>query len=58
MEIETIISTIGSLGFPIVMCIILVKYMQEQMTEMREAINELKGAILVLTERLKDKEET
>ena len=58
MEIETIISTIGSLGFPIVMCIILVKYMQEQMTEMREAINELKSAILVLTERLKDKEET
>ncbi len=57
MEFEAIISTIGSLGFPIVMCIILVKYMQEQMTEMREAINELKSAILVLTERFKDKEE-
>lgn len=60
MDANAIISLIGTLGFPIVMCGALFWYMIKQndqhsteSNEMREAINELKIAIVELTDRLR-----
>lgn len=60
MDANSIISLVGTLGFPIVMCGALFWYMikqNEQHTtesrEMRDAINELKIAIVELTDRLR-----
>ena len=60
MDANAIISLVGTLGFPIVMCGALFWYMIKQneqhsteSREMRDAINELKIAIVELTDRLK-----
>lgn len=60
MDANAIISLIGTLGFPIVMCGALFWYMIKQneqhsteSREMRDAINELKLAIVELTDRLR-----
>lgn len=60
MDANSIISLVGTLGFPIVMCGALFWYMIKQneqhsteSREMRDAINELKLAIVELTDRLK-----
>lgn len=59
MDYQAIVNLISGVGFPIVMCLIMFKYMedenkahQEESTNMREAINDLKVAITQLTERL------
>lgn len=59
MEFESIISAIGSLGFPIVVAIYMIwtnqqqsKMHQTETKEMTEAINELKTAIQVLIEKV------
>ena len=60
MDANAIISLVGTLGFPIVMCGALFWYMIKQndqhsteSREMRDAINELKLAIVELTDRLR-----
>lgn len=60
MDANAIISLVGTLGFPIVMCGALFWYMIKQneqhsteSREMRDAINELKIAIVELTDRLR-----
>lgn len=60
MDANDIISLVGTLGFPIVMCGALFWYMIKQneqhsteSREMRDAINELKLAIVELTDRLR-----
>ena len=60
MDVNAIISLVGTLGFPIVMCGALFWYMIKQneqhsteSREMRDAINELKLAIVELTDRLR-----
>ena len=60
MDANAIISLVGTLGFPIVMCGALFWYMIKQneqhsteSCEMRDAINELKIAIVELTDRLR-----
>ena len=60
MDANSIISLVGTLGFPIVMCGALFWYMIKQNEqhsteshEMRDAINELKLAIVELTDRLR-----
>ena len=60
MDANAIISLVGTLGFPIVMCGALFWYMIKQneqhsteSREMRDAINELKLAIVALTDRLR-----
>lgn len=45
---QTIVTIIGTLGFPIVMCLLLFK----QNEKMTEAIQKLEKAIVVLTERM------
>lgn len=59
MDVATITSLISGVGFPIVMCLMMFKYMQdEQETHrdesdaLKEAINELRVAITTLTERI------
>ena len=59
MDINTIVTLIGSLGFPIVMCILLFRQserqnerMDEQTAKTTEAITKLEKAITILTERL------
>lgn len=60
MDANSIISLVGTLGFPIVMCGALFWYMIKQneqhsteSREMRDAINELKLAIVELADRLR-----
>lgn len=60
MDANSIITVVGTLGFPIVMCGALFWYMIKQneqhsteSREMRDAINELKLAIVELTDRLR-----
>ena len=60
MDANSIISLVGTLGFPVVMCGALFWYMIKQneqysteSREMRDAINELKIAIIELTDRLR-----
>lgn len=60
MDANAIISLVGTLGFPIIMCGALFWYMIKQneqhsteSREMRDAINELKLAIVELTDRLR-----
>lgn len=58
-----ITSLISSVGFPIVMCLMMFKYMNDE-TEthrqesdtLKDAINELKVAITTLTERISNLE--
>lgn len=64
MDIQALSTLIGSLGFPIVMCLLLFWYMKEQMADhkeetnaLKEAINELKIAINTLTERINKNDE-
>lgn len=59
MDIQNVTTLIGSLGFPIVMCLMLFWYMKEQLEDhkqetnaLKDAISELKLAITTLTERL------
>lgn len=64
MDANSIISLVGTLGFPIIMCGALFWYMIKQneqhsteSREMRDAINELKLAIVELTDRLRGGED-
>lgn len=64
MDINTVSTLIGSIGFPCVMCLLMFKYMNdEQETHrqesdtLKDAINELKVAITTLTERITNLED-
>lgn len=52
MDISTITSLIGSIGFPIVMCLMMFNYMKDEEAKLTDAINELKNVITILTERI------
>lgn len=61
MDANSIITLVSTLGFPIVMCGALFWYMIKQneqhsteSREMRDAVNELKIAIVELTDHLKE----
>ena len=58
MDMNAVTSLIGTLGFPIVMSLLLFFYVKEQntlhdkeITSLKEAINDLKLAIITFTER-------
>lgn len=57
MEINEIIQLISNVGFPIFVGIYLLVYMNKQQEDMKETINELKNAINILTENLKNQGE-
>lgn len=54
MEYETLISLIGSVGFPIVACIWLFKIMQD----FQKTLNEIAGTLQVMNERIGDLEKS
>lgn len=54
MEIEQIIQIISNVGFPIFVAIYMLIYMNKQQQDMKETINELKNAINILTDNLKE----
>lgn len=45
MEIATMVEIIASVGFPIVMCLILLNYMQQQNTKHEKEIKDLTDTI-------------
>lgn len=52
MNMQEIISMIGNLGFPIFVAVWMLYKSSKDSEDMREAINELKEAITVLTEKI------
>lgn len=59
MEFEAIMSLIGSYAFPIVMCLLMFKYMQDETKShkeetglLKDAINKLEVAITSLAARM------
>lgn len=52
MDGATIVSTISSVGFPIVMCLILMWYIKDTHTKLTEAIQNLTQAVVKLEVRL------
>ncbi len=58
MDIQTITSFIGSVGFPIVMTILLWQYIRDEQAKTREVLTELKETITVLTLSLKERGQT
>lgn len=54
MEIEQIIQIISNVGFPIFVAIYMLIYMNKQQQDMKETINELKNAINILNENIKE----
>lgn len=52
MDIQAITTMIGSLGFPIVIALILIWYIKEEQDKMRETLGELKTAITRLIDRI------
>lgn len=52
MEIESIVSIISSVGFPIFACIIMFK----QNSDLQKTLNDISVTMALLTERLKDVE--
>lgn len=55
MTFDTIVPLIGSLGFPIVMCLLLFYYMNKTLKEMQTSINNNTIAITNLIDELKSK---
>ena len=62
MDTQSITALISSVGFPIVMCLILIKYMQQEnqrnddtITNLRDTINANTKAITELVTLIKDK---
>lgn len=59
MDVNTLIQLVGSLGFPIVMCVALFYHIiksgeqhKEEMNKMSEALNNNTSALVRLTEKL------
>lgn len=50
MDIMEIVNLISSVGFPIVMCVMMYKYITDDSKQTREAIVSLQGSIKALEE--------
>lgn len=48
MELNEITGLIGSIGFPIAMCLILVRYIQTTQKELIQKLGEISSSIAVL----------
>lgn len=57
MDPNTVIQTISSVGFPIVMCLILVWYIKNTQEKLIEALQSLTQAVVKLEVRLDQLEE-
>lgn len=54
MDVQTAVSLIGSLGFPIVMCLVLIKYMEQIQQDNKETIEKLTESHKQETDALKE----
>lgn len=54
MDMQTIVSLIGSLGFPIVMCLIMFKYIEQVEADNKETIEKMTQSHKEETDSLKD----
>lgn len=54
MDITAIMQMISSVGFPIVMCIILFNYIKESQSELTKAVNSLTEMVGELRDEIKD----
>lgn len=54
MDLSSVVSLIGSLGFPIVMCLVLIKYMEEMQKDNKESIEKLTESHKQETDALKE----
>lgn len=54
MDIQTVVSLIGSLGFPIVMCLIMFKYIEQVQADNKETIEKMTQSHKEETDSLKD----
>lgn len=54
MDMAAIMQMISSIGFPIVMCIILFNYIKESQSELTKAVNSLTEMVGELRDEIKD----
>lgn len=54
MDAQGVVSLIGSLGFPIVMCLILIKYMEQVQQDNKDTIEKLNESHKQETDALKE----
>lgn len=52
MDVQVITNFIGSVGFPIFMCVYLIRFMEIEQKEMRKTIDALRLSIEKLNDRL------
>ena len=56
MDLNTIVNIVGSVGFPIVCCIVMFKIYREDLSKMRESIDNNTKVIQSLIDKLKEGE--
>lgn len=56
MDLQAISTICSSMGFPIVMCLLMFNYIKTEQKDTREMINTLKESVDRLIETLKEKE--
>lgn len=56
MDLQAISTICSSMGFPIVMCLLMFNYIKTEQKDTREMINTLKESVDRLVETLKDKD--
>lgn len=54
MDLASVMQMISSVGFPIVMCIILFNYIKESQSELTKAVNSLTEMVGELRDEIKD----
>lgn len=52
MDYNTIVTLIGSIGFPIVMCLILFNFVANEQKKLTEAVNQLNVTMSRIVDRL------
>lgn len=56
MDINAVAQLVGSVGFPIAMCLLMAFYIKGEQDTTRQTLMELRSAIVQLTEEIKDLE--
>lgn len=56
MDIQSISTICSSMGFPIVMCLLMFNYIKTEQKDTREMITTLKDSVDKLTETIKEKD--
>lgn len=55
MDIQAVTTICSSIGFPIVMCLLLFSYIKTEQKETRDIINSLKQSVETLSDILKER---